>query len=144
MNYRLIPAERDDYCVCSVLQAILSMEGIDISQDDIAGRLTQAEDIGFLVDDIDIKALMREYGFRYSYFPHNETPFNEPDFLLEDMSANYGLIGVGHHARLLQDFKYPQLTMIDPKEGSLVTMDLKEVRGLMASKGGGFGLAKRL
>ena len=144
MGYTLVPQKRYDYCACSVLQAIIGTNGISISQEEIARRLTPGEKGGFYFDDDSVRILMKEHGFYYRYFNHNETPFNEPDFLLSQMSDHHGLVAMRRHVRLLQSFDDPKLTMIDPDGGSLTIMDLREVRGSMASSGGGFGLAKKL
>ena len=42
-NYNLIPQEKDNYCVCSVLQAIFDFYGKRLNQKDISERLTSSE-----------------------------------------------------------------------------------------------------
>lgn len=143
MRYHLIPPERDNYCVCSVIQGIFKSHGINLSQEEIAGRLTPSEH-GFLVDDEKMKELMLEMGFSYSYFPHNATPFNEPDMLLGDMNENQGFLGINPHAYLLGGFNDPELTLIDPLDCSRNKRDIYGVLREMQQKGGGFGLIKKL
>ncbi|MBU2616195.1 MAG: hypothetical protein KKC19_03770 [Nanoarchaeota archaeon] len=142
--YHLIPQESGDYCVCSVLQAVLNYHGDAISQEEIAREVTPGCKGGFLINDNLIKDFMSKRGYYYKYFSHNETPFNEPDFLLDQMSAYHGLVATNSHVRLLQDFIDPKLILIDPADGSFVRADLGDVRRVMASLGGGFGLIKKL
>ena len=60
--------EKNNYCLCSVLQDILFYEKkIKISQDEIAKRLTPAEK-GFKADDENIKKFMKEQGFDYQFY----------------------------------------------------------------------------
>ncbi|MCP6719625.1 MAG: hypothetical protein KJI71_05415 [Patescibacteria group bacterium] len=142
--YHLIPSERGNYCVCSVLQAIFKGHGIEISQDEIAGRLTPITERAFYVDDENMDLFMLEMGFDYTYFPHNATPFNEPDMLLGEMIENHGFLGVNNHAYLLENFKDPELTLINPEDGSRTRKHIRDMLVKMRKGKGGFGLIKKL
>ena len=87
--------------------------------------------------------MLKIKGFQYSYFWHNQTPFHEPDMLLEDMSRHHGIVGIKHHVYLLQRFQDPYLALIDPKTLQSSRRDLSEVLNEMHHFGGYFGLIKR-
>ncbi|MDP3986657.1 MAG: hypothetical protein Q8P81_00330 [Nanoarchaeota archaeon] len=140
----LVPQERDDYCLCSVLQAILKSYGRDFSQDEIAGNLTPGRREGFLIDGEVIDSFMKGNGFDYQLYWHNMTPFNEPDFLLDSISSYRGFVALDHHVYLLRDFKDPTVSLVDPKNGYLVQHNLFKVRMMMDRLGGGFGVVKEL
>ena len=143
-GYDLIPSEKSSYCVCSVLQAIFKIQGIGISQDEIAGRLTPYGEKLFHIDDEQMRLFMLNMGFNYEYFPHNATPFNEPDMLLDEMTKNHGLLGVNNHAYLLEDFNDPELELIDPKDGSKGKKHIRDLLAEMGRSKGCFGLVKKL
>lgn len=140
-KYFLKIQERENYCVCSVLQAIFQSEGINFSQDDIAVRLNPTNE-GFSISDDKIKLFFRSKGFQYIDFHHNETPFNEPDMLLEEMKENHGVVGINSHAYLLNNFDYPILNLIDPETGEAVERSMSELFG--NGKKIRFGLVKKL
>lgn len=139
----LIPQERDNYCICSVLQAIFRSYGVDISQEEVANNLTPSEN-GFFVDDERMKEFMSRQGFDYSYYPRNATPFNEPDMILSEMSDHSGFVGIGSHFYLLASFEDPELTLIDPNYDSKIKRDLYETLTEMKKGKGCFGLIKKL
>lgn len=142
-KYNLIPQKKDNYCVCSVLQAILKDNGFNISQNKIANNLTPSKK-GFYVDDYKIKGFLLERNLNYIYYPHNATPFNEPELVLEEMKLNYGFVGVNSHVYLLQDFKDPILNLIDPLDNSKKENNLYSLREEMRKKFGFFGLIKKI
>lgn len=144
--------EKRNFCVCSVLQAIFRNEGIEMSQKEIARNLTPGKKKfflffkkkdGYLVHDERIKKFMESQGFQYIHFGAYETPFNEPDELLKEMSQNYGMIGVGNHVYALKDFDNWKVKMIDPKNGELVETSYIELVREMGHSGV-FGLVKHI
>ena len=56
-NYKLIPQEKDNSCVCSVLQAIFDFHGKNLNQKDISKKLTPSEK-GFKINDDQIKIFL--------------------------------------------------------------------------------------
>ena len=142
-RYDLTPQERNNFCVCSVLQAIFRRYEIGYSQKQIALELNPSEK-GFFVDDLRFSEFMMRNGFSYTFFRHNETPFNEPDTLLEEMNSNNGIIGINDHTFLLSRFIYPQLEMIDPEYGKPLNKNLQEILKDMRNLDGGFGLIKHI
>jgi len=109
-NYKIIPQEKDNYCVCSVLQAIFDFHGISISQEAISGKLTSCEK-DFKVNDDQIRNLLNDMGFDFTFYWKTETPLNEPCMFLDDMLLDPGLVGINHHIYLLYDFNYPHISI---------------------------------
>ena len=105
-NYKLIPQEKDNYCVCSVLQAIFNSHGKRINQKDIPEKLTSSEQ-GSKINDTQIRNFLIEIGFDYTFYWRNETPLNEPYLVLDDMLIDHGLVGINHHIYLFYVFNYP-------------------------------------
>lgn len=122
MTYDLTPQEKEDYCLCSVLQAILRKYEIDESQDEIAQQLTLDKN-GFKVDDEKIDSLLTKHNLDYSFYWLNETPFNEPDIVLQEMSQYSGFLGIDTHVYLVENYQDPSVTLIDPKHGNLLKKD---------------------
>ncbi len=141
-RYNLTPQEKDNFCVCSCLQAILRKYGKETSQQEIAKNLIPSEK-GFFINDKRIKEFLKKEGLDYNYFNYNKTPFNEPDMILKENSDI--LIGVNTHTFLLVDFQDPDLKLLDPKNGFAKQSDLYSLmREMHKKKSGGFGLVKRL
>jgi len=143
-RYNLIPQEKKRYCVCSVLQAIFDFHGIKVSQDEIALKLNSGKRGGLYIHDEKMRSLMLGMGFNYSFFKYNKTPFNEPDMLLRDMAEEHGIIGIENHLYLLEEFKDPVLTLIDPEGDAEIKRDLYDVISEMERSTGIFGLVKKL
>ena len=136
-NYKLTPYEKENFCVCCSLQAILRKHGIEYTQERIASNLTPSETGGFYINDQRIKEFMERTGFEYTHFYHNTTPFNEPDMLLKDMDAHDGIIGIrkahdgiigirkdDNHVFLLEEFRDPTLMVLDPVAGDTLTINI--------------------
>tara|TARA_Y100000310_G_scaffold344364_1_gene456765 strand:+ start:7136 stop:7576 length:441 start_codon:yes stop_codon:yes gene_type:complete len=138
---RLIPPERKDYCVCSVVQGILRRYDVNLSQREIASRLTPAEN-GHVVDDDKLKNLFESKGLEYNFFWNHETPFNEPDFVLNDMNENSGIVGISSHLYLFDKFVDPDCYLIDPNNNEIVVKRIGELVKEMGSSGF-FGVVKR-
>src|SRR3989344_6129629 len=85
MLYKLKKQERDDYCMASGLQAVLIKYGISLSQKYIARQL-KIKGKGARVEQVE--KFLRKYNFNSSFYNYDKTPFNEPDFLLEDALSN--------------------------------------------------------
>ena len=141
-DYKVIPQERNTYCLCSVLQAIFCRHGMQIAQDEIASKLTPSEK-GFRVDDQRIISFLESHGFNYEHYWHNQTPFNEPDLFLQRMQKYDGILGFRTHVYLLQEFKDPTLRLIDPDKANLIETDIYEVLKEMQKSVGFFGLLKK-
>ncbi len=142
-SYNLIPQERNNYCICSVLQAIFNNNKINLSQKEIADNLTPS-DKGFLPHDDTIKNFLRSRGFEYFFYWYNETPFNEPDELLRDMNKYEGIIGIKSHIYLLKNFNDPILEIINPENNKVFRKDIYETLKEMKKLEGFFGLVKIL
>ncbi|MCX6747321.1 MAG: hypothetical protein NTU63_04285 [Candidatus Pacearchaeota archaeon] len=137
--------EQDHFCLCSVLQAILKKHGSNLSQKEIAKNLTPTEltpvKNGFIHNDSRIKGFMSRNGFSYLCFGTYETPFNEPDELLKEMSVNDGIIGFRKHAYLLKSFDKDKAELINPKNGKEVRIFYQDLLKRMGHTGF-FGLIK--
>ena len=142
--YRLVKQEKRNYGVPSVLQAILNYNGINIPQTEIATNLTLGERGGILVDDRAITDFLRKKGFEYLYYPHNATPFNEPDAILRDMDEHQGILGIKPFIYILTEFRDPSIEVIEPIEGRSLSLDLYQTLKDMNERTGFFGLVKRL
>ena len=140
-NYNLISQEKNNFCICSCLQAIFNKHNIKISQEEIAGNLNPSKN-GFYVDDDKIKEFLIKNKFEYSYYPYNATPFNEPDILLKEMNENEGFIGINSHIYLLTKFKDPLLNLINPLDNKPLRKNIYNTMNEMQEKYGFFGLLK--
>lgn len=144
-EYNLIPQEKRNYCVCSVLQAIFDSHKIKISQDEIASKLTPAEK-GFYVDDDKIKLFLKGSGFDYKYYWRNQVVLNEIEFALEEMKNSEGFLTIGHHSYLFLDYNYREVLLIDPKNGEKIKYleDDLDYKIRNSETQGFFGLLKKL
>lgn len=143
-EFQVTPQEKHDFCVCSVLQAVLRRYDINFSQNEIANNLTPGKNGGYMVDDASIGNFLFSNGFKYEHYFWNETPFHEPDSLLQEMNKHEGSVSIGKHWYLLKSFKDPDLEIIDPVNGKLIRKSIYEVLKEMHEKDGGFGLIKKL
>ena len=143
-EFQLTLQEKYDFCVCSVLQAVLRRYNINFSQEEISKNLTPGQNGGYKVDDASIGNFLLSNGFKYEHYFWNETPFHEPDSLLEEMNNNEGSVSIGKHWYLLKYFKDPDLEIIDPINGQVIRKSIYEVLKEMHEKDGGFGLIKKL
>ncbi len=143
-TYNLMPQEKEDFCVCSCLQAIFDKYNIKISQEKIAKNLTPAEK-GFKIHDRAFENFVNAKGFCFEFYWYNETPFNEPDFLLEEINENEGFIGINSHTYLLESFNYPNIKLIDPENRSIKEYTMKKMyKDMQKDNEGFFGLVKKL
>ena len=142
-KYNLTPQERNNFCVCSLLQAVFRRYRLEYTQEQIALELTPSEK-GFYVDDSTFSSFMKRNGFAYNLFRYDQTPFNEPDTLLEEMNLNHGIIGINSHSFLLSNFRYPILELINPDGGKTLEKNLLKVLIDMKNLYGGFGLIKHI
>ena len=97
-----------------------------------------------MVNDASIGNFLLSNGFGYEHYFWNETPFHEPDDLLNEMNRNEGIVGINKHFYILKSFKDPDLEIIDPVNGKLIRKSIYEVLNEMHEKDGGFGLIKKL
>ncbi|MBW2998510.1 hypothetical protein KY321_03135 [Candidatus Woesearchaeota archaeon] len=141
-EYNIICQEEWNYCLCSVIQGIFNSYNLNLSQGEIANSLTPREK-GFLVHDDGINRFFQDNGFSYTHYWWNQTPFNEPDSLLE--TKDDVILGWNNHALLMNAFKNQEVIYLDPKDTiqkSLSYCDL--MKNMYGSKDGFFGLVKRL
>lgn len=143
-EFNLTLQEEYDFCVCSVLQAILRRHNLQFSQKEIAKNLTPGKNGGYQVNDDKIKNFLLSNGFKYEYYFWNETPFHEPDSLLEEMNKNDGMVSLNKHNYILKYFKDPDLELINPDNGENIKQNLYTLLKEMHEKDGGFGLIKKL
>ena len=142
-QYSLTPQEEKNYCVPSCLQAILRNYNIEETQREIFQQLTPTEK-GVLISDDKFKNLLSIFEFNYDFFLYNQTPFNEPDFLLNKNSDKDILIGINEHCYILVLFQDPKLHVIDPKDAIIKEDELPNILNKMRkTKSGGFGLISK-
>lgn len=138
--------EKNNYCLCSVLQDILRYHKIKVNQDEIAKRLT-SDTKGFRADDENITEFLREKELEYKFYWHNETPFNEPDEVLKEIQNNKnseGFIALGNHTYRIINFQDSTILVIDPKDGQMSEKNYYDLMKEFARIDGGFGLIKKL
>lgn len=142
-NFEVKVQEKNNFCLCSVLQAIFKKYNINLSQTEIASHLVPAVK-GFLVNNDEISSFLKSNGFGYNLYWHDAVPFNEHDSLLRDMNEYEGIIGINSHVYLLKDFNDPYLEMIDPENCRTVKKDISSLLKEMRKNEGFFGLLKPL
>ena len=142
-KYNLIPQEKENFCVCAVLQAIFDVDGLRVNQEDISGRLTVCEK-GFKMNDDRVKTFLNEMGYDFWFYWRNETPLNEPWLVLDDMKQDHGLVGIDCHMYLFSDFDYPGVNLIDPSDGKIISKEYDEMVREMCETEGFFGLIKKI
>lgn len=135
--------EKNNYCLCAILQDVLLEYNIFISQEEIAKNLTSAEN-GFMADDGKIKKFMKHQGFNYRFYWYNEISINEPNSLLEEISKNNGFVGVENHTYRVLKFTEKNLSLCDPKDNSIQEKKYFELLKEIWKKDGGFGLIEKL
>jgi len=141
-EYRINRQEEWNYCLCSVIQGIFDYYDIYLFQNEIANKLTSSEH-GFLVNDDNINNLFYDNGFKYSHFWWNQTPFNEPDSLLET-EANI-FFGWNHHVLLMNEFRDQEIFYLDPKDCNQKSLSYGGIlTNMRESKDGFFGLVDKL
>jgi hypothetical protein len=138
-NYKIKIQEEDNFCLCSVLQAIFKKHEIYFSQIEIAKNLTPSEK-GFFADDFRIKNFLNNNKFNYEFYFYDKTPFNEPDMLLREMDKHHGIIGIKNHVYLLNEFQDPILQIINPKDNKIIKNNIYLIRREMQEEDGFFGL----
>jgi ABC-type bacteriocin/lantibiotic exporter with double-glycine peptidase domain len=149
-KYNLIPQEKDDYCLCSVLQAILDNNGIKISQDEIAENLDSSKKRynkkGYSNDSENIKKFLDKNGFEYKYYWRYKVPFNEIDFALDGMKETEGFISMNSHAYLFVDYNGFEVSLINPNDGQLEKYITPDLDNKMRESGimGFFGMITKL
>jgi ABC-type bacteriocin/lantibiotic exporter with double-glycine peptidase domain len=143
-EFQVIPQERYDFCVCSVLQAILKNYNINFSQEEISKNLIPGQNGGYMTNDASIGNFLLSNGFKYEHYFWNATPLHEPDSLLEEMNKNEGFVAINKHVYVLKSFRDPDLEIIDPVNGQVIRKSIYEVLKEMHEKDGGFGLIKKL
>jgi hypothetical protein len=136
--------DKNNYCLVSILSDIFLGYGITKSQDEIANNLTPAK-YGFRADDKKIKSFVNSLGLKYDFYWWNETPLNEPFDLIEEITDNWGFIGMGNHAYRVMALKdNDEIIVKNPKDDSFEGFNYFDVMKKLSKKDGGFGLIKKL
>lgn len=137
--------EKEDYCLCIVLSDIFSRYGTGLTKEFIGEHLTKTTK-GFKADDDKIKDFLRGQGLDYSFYWWNQTPLNEPDSLLTEISKNEGFVGIGNHVYRIISFRDPEIIIIDPDDPikSPTRTDYYSIMKKLRKEEGGFGLIKLL
>ena len=123
--------ERVDYCIPSVLQTIFGNKGIRMTQDGIAGSLTNCNSGGFMFYDRNTEGFFRSLGLDHSFYWIDQVPFNEPDDLLKQMRPGFGFIGYQKHAHLFDGFDGVNTWLIDPMDGERIAKSYGKLVSLM-------------
>lgn len=137
--------DEKNYCLCIVLSDIFSRYGVGFTKEFIGDHLTLTSK-GFRADDYKIKNFLKKEGLDYNFYWWNQTPLNEPDSLLKDISRNQGFVGIGNHALRVISFKDPEIIFIDPHSviKSPEKMNYSSLMKKLKKEDGGFGLIKKL
>lgn len=149
-EYNLISPERKNYCVCSVLQAILDKNGINMTQDEITDILApgkkKSKIKGFKLDDENLVDFMKANGFNYKTYWRNQVLLNDIEFVLEEMKDREGIICMDRHAYLFADYNGFNVILIEPCKKEVKTYTTNSLdREMRNSKSmGSFGLIKKL
>lgn len=142
-NYSLISQEKRNYCLCSVVQAILDKDKKKFSQELIASQLNKDES-GFYFNDSKFENFLFNQGYNFNLYSYNETPFNEPSDLLISSRKEHVLIAWDRHVVLMEEFRDPLLKYIDPSDGLIKEKDLGALLFNMAlDKSGFFGIVSK-
>jgi hypothetical protein len=135
--------EKNNYCLCSVLSDIFLDYNIKISQDCIAQNLTSTKK-GFRTDDDKIKNFMGKNSFHYDFYWWNQTPFNEPDSLLREISEHQGFVGIEEHVFRVLEFEDPYVLLLDPANEIPRQVNYFSLLEQLRKNDGGFGLIKHI
>ena len=150
MRYNLSQQEEGNWCLPACLQAVLRRHEIYEEQEDIA------RDLGVDEDGAKIKRIeefLKQRGFSFEDYNYNQTPFNEPNFLLNEarIRGDDVLVDIPvqkrdvKHSLLLQDIQGNELIMLDPDGVVKRTRNLYELhREMFQRKMGGFSVIKRV
>lgn len=135
--------EKDNYCLCAILSDIFLDYNITTPQKEIAKNLTPTQK-GFRADDNKIKDLLRKNGFDYNFYWWNQTPFHEPDSLLNEISNNQGFICIEDHAYRVLEFEDSMIILIDPVSESSTEVNYYSTMDKLRKFDGGFGLLRHV
>ena len=149
MNYELTKQETSYYCIPAVLQAVLRRYGNEVSQTEIAQEINCGK--GGAKFSEDLSPFFKRRNLKFEFVNYNETPFNEPDFLLssallrkKDVMLGYKN-GAGLHIYLVANFYGSTVVLLDPNDCERREENLFDVVGKMfKEKTGGFGLVGKL
>lgn len=148
MRYKLAKQQTAYYCFPACLQAVLREHGKEISQEEIARELNCTEEGASLKA---VAEFLEKRKLKFEYHNYNETPFNEPDFLLQEAfeKGKHVLIAYpnskGYHIFLVEHFSDPLVHTRDPKNAELYVVTLEQLMQKMHErKSGGFGLIGKL
>lgn len=149
MRYKLKTQEKNYFCGPACLQAVLRNHNILLSQKEIAKKISCNETDGTTIQNIE--RFLKRLGFDFEFFNYNETPFNEPDFLLSNNRDKDILVlypnSEKNHFLLQENFKDPYMELLDsdPEQTNPRIADLnKLIQRMFEKKKGGFGLISKL
>ena len=139
--------QQGNLCIPAVIQAVLRKHHIELMQERIAKQLVRRKK-GLMFDE-SLRRIFDKYNLLYQYFNFNETPFNEPDFLLQENQDKDIMIGYdkgqGLHIQLLIYFQYPKIILLDPADCRQHEENFQNIlRTMFDTKKGGFGLVGKL
>lgn len=147
MKYKLFKQEQAHWCFPACLQSILLNYNIFLPQYQIAEKVIFNRGIG--ADINKVKKFLKELNFKFEFYYHNETPWNEPESLLSENNNKIIAIPFNYvikHVFLVEDFKDPIVFLLDP-ENPLETKQKnlsKILKQMHEFHSGGFGIISKL
>jgi ABC-type bacteriocin/lantibiotic exporter with double-glycine peptidase domain len=148
MNYNISPQENEYWCFPACLQAVLRRHNIEETQSVIASSLEVDSEGAKLAR---VSEFLKKRGFDFTFYNYNQTPFNEPDFLLAESSRRGADVLVAipgkrlNHILLMAEFRDPELVLLDPEGCVERRRNLYELlREMHQRETGGFGVIDRL
>jgi hypothetical protein len=150
ISYNLSEQENEYWCFPACLQAVLRRYQYHMgeTQKTIAEAL-QVDSEGAKLDRV--SEFLKQKGFDFMFYNYNQTPFNEPDFLLSESSRRGLDVVVAipgkrlNHIALMADFRDPELVLLDPEGCVERRRNLYDLlREMHQRETGGFGVIERL
>ena len=148
MHYNLSGQENEYWCFPACLQAVLRRHNLDETQKTIAEAL-QVDSNGAKI--VRVSEYLKQRGFDFVFYNYNQTPFNEPDFLLSESSRRGLDVVVAipgkrlNHTTLMADFRDPELVLLDPEGPVERRRNIYElIKEMHQRETGGFGIIDRL
>jgi ABC-type bacteriocin/lantibiotic exporter with double-glycine peptidase domain len=143
-QYRITSPKKDNYCVPSCLQAVFRKYDLEISQENIADILIKKKK-GFIPEGEKLENFLKQRGLNYKFYWYNETPFNEPDALIQEGLLHNMIIGINDHCFILSGFEKDKISLLDPNNSLINEKDYYEItRNMFHSELGFFGLIKKV
>lgn len=143
-EYNITPPKYKNYCLVSVIQAILRKEDIYLNQKEISKKLKPIDNMGFKIQGEEINSFFKQNGFKYEYYWIREVPFNEPDFFLQDMYSHHGIVGINKHAQILSYIDNSNVIIIDPNNKEKTKYNYYNLIRKMNNEDGGLSLIQKI